>query len=86
MSISSESEYLARYGRLETTPNFTPKSPVVNKIKETIKIIRTIKISKYLSFATIAKGGISSSFRLNSLDDCLILYNLYYTSVKPRYI
>ena len=37
--------------------------------------------SKYLSLLTITQGGISCSFNINNIDECLSLYNYYYNEI-----
>ena len=37
--------------------------------------------SKYLSILSISKGGVSCSFNINNIDDCLSLYNNYYNEI-----
>ena len=37
--------------------------------------------SKYLSLLSISHGGVSCSLNINSIDDCLRLYNVYYAEI-----
>ena len=50
------------------------------KKEDSLNINKNV-FSKYLSLLTINRGGISSSFDINNLDDCLNLYNKYYNEI-----